>query len=75
MSIISIISHTTSPHTISHLCYQMAIKVIELDTPWQRNSIWKIENKTQLIDSILRGIHIPEIIFSKENKENKTIWE
>jgi len=48
---------------------------IVLDTTWQRNSIWTKSRKVLLIDSIFKNYHIPEIIFSKENKENKTIWE
>jgi len=41
---------------------------------YQRNEVWKRPQKQLLIDSILRGIHIPELILRK-SKEKKIEFE
>ena len=53
----------TKPWPIVTICAEK--NFIELNPDYQRPAVWSRNQKQLLIDSILRGIRYPEIVFSR----------
>lgn len=66
---------TSNPYSIEYICHRLNTEQIILNTEWQRDIVWTIEQQKLLIDSIMKGYHIPELVFSKQIIDNNIIWQ
>jgi hypothetical protein len=55
------LASTPSNLTINHFFRQYVDEVLVLRPPFQRNLVWNQEQQSFLVDSILRGLPVPEI--------------
>lgn len=58
-------SHIISIHQsydIGYICSSIENNTIDVNAPYQRNLVWDVERKYGLIDTILNGLHLPEIL-------------
>jgi len=68
-------AYTTNPYSISYICQKLNDGEIDLNTTWQRDIVWNSEKQELVIDSIMEGYHIPELVFSKEKRGDHIIWQ
>jgi len=66
---------TSNPYSIEYICHRLNIGQIILNTEWQRDIVWTTDKQELLIDSIMKGYHIPELVFSKQIIDNNIIWQ
>ena len=58
------------------LCFHEERQRFLLRPPYQRNSVWKLEQKQALWDSLFRGYFIPEIVLRKvEVGDSNSVYE
>ncbi|GAA1110346.1 DUF262 domain-containing protein [Nocardiopsis metallicus] len=60
------LASTPSNLTINHFFRQYAEGVLILRPPFQRNLVWNTEQQGFLVDSILRGLPVPEVYIQTE---------
>ena len=61
----------TSDPDISSICNRIQKGLIDLQPDFQRGEVWKIPKKQKLIDSILRGWHIPPVHLISDPNSDK----
>ena len=57
---------TTKNFTVREVYIQMVEKEIDLAPDFQRDFVWKVQQQTRLIESILLGIPLPAFYFSQD---------
>lgn len=60
----------TSNYTVNNLQQFYALRSLKLRPPFQRNLVWNPEQQSFLIDTILRGLPIPEVYLQTTVKAN-----
>ena len=63
---------TRANWTVKRLCKEMKRGTVTFDNAVQRTLVWKKEQKSLLIDSILRGYPIPQM-YANKNTETKVL--
>ena len=61
----SLIHKNTTPLNVEELVSKIQSGRIILDPYWQRGVVWDTKKQEYLIDSILKELHIPELLFCK----------
>ena len=47
---------------------------LDMRPPYQRNAVWTVRQKSYLIDSILNGYPIPELIVQEDIRPQKILY-
>ena len=61
--------------TIYELTHHVQTGVIDLNPPYQRGLVWSLDQKRELIDTILWGVSVPSLYLRLLNLGMKTPYE
>jgi hypothetical protein len=69
------LNHNTYPKPIHDLVNLYNSGQLNLNPPFQRNSVWNLKDRTKLIESILRNYPLPAIFLYRREEEGEIIYD
>src|SRR5579883_962648 len=66
---------TFGEHTINELTLMFKSRQINLDPGFQRRSVWTVNDRRRLIQSILAGYPLPSVFLYRRNQNGRLVYD